>query len=235
MGASVLPLVIVMSVTLLTGAMAQDTQDVAEIISESITHESNVADAMPEFNETPSDSDIAKSSTYENNMAETGNETRQDEGAAKSDDISDVVNNGENIEINDSEKTETKDNTMTLPSEDSEPSSTEDNKNRHPDKSEDYSDEKVYTYSSQNAIGKFSTDKKKSGFASYDGEIRIDTIGLISSDESSLHGYFNVYKDGELVGESIRAYVNSSPSAITFSDVDGDLDYSFKVKTKTID
>lgn len=235
MGASILPLVIVMSVTLLTGAMAQDTQDVAEIISESITHESNVADAVPEFNETPSDSGIAKSSTYENSTAETGNETRQDEGATTSDDESDVVDNGGNTGINDSEKTESTDHARPLPSEDSKLPSADDNKNQNPDKEEDYSDEKVYTYSSQNATGKFSTDKKKSGFASYDGEIRIDTIGLISSDESSLHGYFNVYKDGELVGESIRAYVNSSPSAITFSDVDGDLDYSFKVKTKTID
>ncbi len=239
-GASVLPLVLVISVAFLTGAMADETQRTAEFISgefinqpivagQRIDDEQVMPDDVGEIVTTDQEMSEAKQGYIQNpeksdSHAQQMQENRQDTEKM----LHPEVNSNEESEIVNIENTPhqsgqsgLKPSQTTLPAD-----SSEIQNNTAPTK--------VHTYSSQDAVARFSDDKSQSGFACNTGNIKIDTVGLISSDEKSLHGYFNVYKDGELVGDSIRAYVSSTPSSITFSEAEGDLDYSFNVKTKTI-
>jgi len=95
---------------------------------------------------------------------------------------------------------------------------------------------KTHTYSSDESTSVFSSDKDKSGFVADNGHIKIETVGLISSSDSNMSGYFNVYRDGELVGESVRANISASPNSINFNQTVGsEHDYSFSVDSKSID
>ena len=232
-GASILPLVLIMSVMFLTGAMAEDTQKAADFITEKLVSHSFSTDDEIIIGNISSDSDGTDNIISEYSQNNFENDVVPTNMQAHTVDESDnKVNNG--IHAQTYENNENKDDALSVPYTEPVTNVSEDSKKTESDTKENIPNSAVYTYYSHSAVGKFSNDRKKSGFASDDGELKIDTVGLISSDESSLHGYFNVYKNGELIGENVRAYVNSSPSSITFSDADGDLDYSFKVREKTI-
>lgn len=104
-----------------------------------------------------------------------------------------------------------------------------------PEVTPETSNEKTYTYTSGNATASFSNDPNKSGFVTDTGELKIETTGIISSDDESLNGYFNVYRNGELIEENIRANVSANADSIHFDAVAGSDDYQFDVSSKTIE
>lgn len=262
-----LPFALIISTTMLTGAVGKKTDTAAEFISENISNIANdvlISSYNTDADNTNSDNNtIEKASKSDvtnvvNHNKEPGEilsdseSTRHNDEANHEQSNSDKNNNTfqkENeysaLETNNEENEQ-----INIETSHTSPESSNENRNSNNTTTSNLSSSetnetptlpntsasKVYTYSSDDFIGKFSTDKSSSGFACDNGYIQIETVGLISSSESGLSGYFNVYRDGELIGESIRASVGASPNSISFNQTVGnEFDYSFAVSNRTIE
>ena len=259
-----LPCAIIISTTLLSGAVSKKAESAARKISENIEELSD--EILPDYINTytkTTDEDVNLSNEQNDNISDREFDTTTHDIITKneisifpadnnvytdSDSVADLSENNTAVIQNTNTYTNNgiTDETSDNQNDTAYPSNTDNVSNKiptetppeEPQLSDDIGDKKTktYTYSSDEAIGRFSTDKYASGFASDNGHIKIDTVGLISSSDSNLSGYFNIYRDGELVGESVRASVSASPNSINFNQTVGsEHDYVFSVHTKTID
>ncbi len=218
LGIAVLPICIIISVSLLTGAVANEVSDTVDVISEKF----NPVFEMP----------IPLASPPPNISEQPAVTPAPD---------TDQVENFSNEIISDETNQEIVETPLEMPSPTIQPTITPDSHIEKPVEDvpsediyvEEPSKEKVYIYTGDYAKAHFSKDRAKSGFSADNGMVRIEVVGISNSSESNLSGYFNVYRNNELVGENLKGGVSAGASQITFSTWGGEQYYSFDVTART--
>ena len=91
----------------------------------------------------------------------------------------------------------------------------------------------VHTYQTKYATARLSDDRTLAGFTAQIGDMTITTVGIRTSTEERFSGFFTVTKNGEIVAENIPGTVRGNASELTFASSDGIYRYTFPVLSVT--
>ncbi len=91
----------------------------------------------------------------------------------------------------------------------------------------------VHTYQTKYATARLSKDRTLAGFTAQIGDMQITTVGIRTSTEERISGFFTVTKNGEIVAENIPGTVRGNAAELTFASSDGVYRYTFPVLSVT--
>ena len=91
----------------------------------------------------------------------------------------------------------------------------------------------VYIYQGGGAVARLSKDRSRAGFSAQFDNVTITTEGIRSATEDSVSGFFTITVNGEVVCDHAPGIVRGSVSGITFSTSDGTYRYTFPLTSRT--